>query len=72
MRRVLQPQQLLCAVLPARLQSPVPCAVQQRVALPDTVLLHIALDLQKTAFSLCAVMTAVPPQVFCVLLQHYS
>ena len=56
MRRVLLPQQLLCAVLPARLQGSVPCAVQQRVALPDTVLLHTALDLQSIAMSLCTTM----------------
>ncbi len=56
MRRVLLPQQLLCAVLPACLQSSVPCAVQQRVALPDTVLLHIALDLQSIAMSMCTMM----------------
>ena len=68
MRRVLLPQQLLCAVLPARLQSSVPCAVQQRVALPDTVLFHIALDLQSTACSIHAVMAIEQPQAFFVLL----
>ena len=56
MRRVLLPQQLLCAVLPARLQGSVPCAVQHRLALPDTVLLHIPLDLQSTAMSLCTMI----------------
>ena len=67
MRRVLLPQQLLCAVLPARLQSSIPCAVQQRVALPDTVLLHIAFDLQSTARSIRAMMATDQPQVISVL-----
>ena len=65
MRWVLLPQQLLCAVLPARLQSTVPCAVQQWVALPDPVLLHIALDLQSIAFSVCCDGYRPAPSILC-------